>query len=88
MSSETIFDRVREKPFRPFRMRTSDGEHYDIHHPEMIKLMKQRIILFFYDGDRSDEGWVSAERSVTVSPLHVVSLEDVPERRAKPRRAG
>jgi hypothetical protein len=87
MSTETIFDRLKEKPFKPFRLRVSDGEHYDIWHPEMLKLMWQRIILFFYDKEEGPGNeYMFAERSVTISPLHVTSIEDLSEKQRGSRR--
>jgi hypothetical protein len=85
MSSETIFDRIREKPFKSFRLRVSDGSHYDVEHPEMIKLMKQRVIIFIYEDPA--ENFIDAERSVIISPLHITSIEDLPPRRSRKKSA-
>ncbi len=33
------FDRIRAvQPFRPYRILTADGNHYDIHHPEQFAI--------------------------------------------------
>lgn len=82
MRSETIWSRVRERPFKPFGLNTSDGKAYDVSHPEMIHLSKNRIIISVYDkGQKPDEDIPS--RDVYVSPLYVASLEDLPEQRRR-----
>ena len=40
MTSATIWNRIRQQPFKPFRLNSSDGKHYDILHPEMIYVSK------------------------------------------------
>jgi len=76
---------MREKPFKPFRINTSDGKSYDIVHPEMILINKNRVTVAIYD-----EGEVPGEdlpsREAIISPLHVASVEDVPPPRSRPRR--
>ena len=79
MSSQTIWDRMREKPFRPFRLNTSDGKGYEVPHPETIHVSKHRIIISIYDANETP-GEDIASRDVTISPLHVASLEDLPAR--------
>ena len=77
MTSDTLFSRIREKPFKSFRLNTSDGKHYDVTHPEMIYVGKSRIVVALYQaGENPDEE--AAERDVVISPLHVASLEDLP----------
>jgi hypothetical protein len=85
MSTETIWSRIREIPFKPFRMRTSDGQHYDILHPEMIMLTKQRITVAIFDRPASP-GEDLPDRQAFISPLHVTSVEDVPRRTRKTGR--
>jgi hypothetical protein len=83
MTSDNIWSRVRRKPFKAFRLNTSDGKHYDILHPEMILLSKNSLTIAVYDkGDKPGETLPS--REVFVSPLHVASLEDLPQRKATP----
>lgn len=77
MTSETIWARIREKPFKPFRLNTSGGKGYDVAHPEIIHLSKQRVIIAIYDPTETP-GEDIPSRDVTISPLHVASLEDLP----------
>jgi hypothetical protein len=82
MSSETIWTRIRQRPFEPFRLNTSAGKSFDIMHPEMIHLSKNRVIVAIYDkGEKPGEDIPS--RDAFISPLHVASLEDLPRGRKR-----
>jgi hypothetical protein len=83
MSSETLWARMRRQPFKPFRIHTSDGRHYDVFHPEMIYISKSSVVVAIYD--RSEKpGEDLPSRDAILSPLHVASVVDLPiERRRK-----
>ena len=49
--------------FRPFILRTSDGEQYDIPHPEFIAIGKYDVAVVNKDGDID-----------IIDPLHIVSF--------------
>lgn len=77
MTSDNIWNRVRERPFRSFKLNTSDGKSFEVLHPEMITVSKNRITVAIYDPtDRPGEDVPS--RDVSISPLHVASVEDLP----------
>ncbi len=40
MTIEQIKAALRAQPFRPFRIRTSDSQVYDVRHPEMAAMLK------------------------------------------------
>lgn len=82
MSAETIWSRIREKPFRPFRLNTSDGRTFNVEHPEKILISKHRVTIAIYD-EASDPQVDLPSREVVISPLHVASLEDIPSPQAK-----
>jgi len=84
MSSDTIWSRIREKPFRPFRLNTSDGKSFEVFHPEMILLTKNRVTIAIHDPQLDVENELP-DREVVISPLHVASLEDVPGRETQSR---
>jgi hypothetical protein len=82
MSSETIWTRIREKPFKPFLLNTSDGKSYAISHPEMISLTKHRVHVYIFEpGQKPGEDL--AEHEVVISPLHVASLADIGIRKSR-----
>lgn len=80
MSSDAIWQRLRRQPFTPFRLRVSDGKHYDILHPEMVFLTKQAVNISVYDRGEKPGQDVPA-RQVIISPLHVTSVEAMPTRK-------
>ena len=77
MTSDNIWNRVREKPFHAFRLNTSDGKGFDVLHPEMIAVSRNRITVTIYNPDERP-GEDVPSRDVSISPLHVASVEDLP----------
>jgi len=65
MNAETIKEYLRREPFEPFVIRMSNGEAYEIRHPECAIVMKTRVIV----------GYPEEDRSVTCSLVHVNSVE-------------
>ena len=65
MNADTIRDYLKREPFEPFVIRLSNGESYEVRHPECALLMKTKVIVGFPDEDRS----------VTCSLIHVNSVE-------------
>lgn len=69
---QEIRDKLRARPFVPFRVYTSDGNHLDVKHPEMAMLTRMALLIgrpvanpardipYHYD---------------SVRPLHIVRLE-------------
>lgn len=85
MSSETIWTRLRKRPWTPFRLKTRDGDSYDVLHSEMILLSKNTVAIAIYDqGERPGEEL--PQRQVYISPLHVTAVEDLPPRRSNGRQ--
>lgn len=52
MSYETLKELLNRRPFEPFEIRLSNGEKYEIRHPEMALLLKSRIVIGDADTDR------------------------------------
>ena len=77
MTTDNLWQRMRRKPFKPFRLHLSSGEIYDIRHPEMMLLSRNSITIAIYD-EGDEPGDVLPAREVFVSPLHVTSAEDIP----------
>ncbi len=73
---EDIQARLRQQPFRPLRMVASEGMRYDIYHPDLV-LVGQRDITI---GIPSAENPAIYDRMIRVAMVHVVGLEDLPER--------
>ena len=65
MNSETIREYVNRKPFEPFVLRLSNGESYEVRHPENVMILKTRLVL----------GYPELDRVVQVGLIHVNSIE-------------
>ncbi len=49
-----VLEYVKAEPFRPFRIRMASGRTFDIRHPEMIKVLRNYILVFKTSGDTQD----------------------------------
>ena len=45
MTAETLRDWLRRRPFLPFRIKTSDGDAYEIRHPEMAFVTRAEVVV-------------------------------------------
>lgn len=66
MISETIKEKLVQRPFEPFIIRSSSGHAYKVSSPDLIVLMKTKV---FVAEPRSD-------RAATVSYLHISAIEE------------
>jgi hypothetical protein len=48
---ETLIQLLRRQPFRPFAVQMSNGETFEVRHPEMAALLKSNIIISKSDSD-------------------------------------
>ena len=51
MNTETMLALLRRAPFQPFEVRMSNGDSYQIRHPEMALLLKSNLIIGSPDAD-------------------------------------
>ena len=65
MNAETIREWLNRQPFEPFEVRLSNGEHYQVRHPELLAIAKNRIIVVDPNTDRV----------VHVAMVHINSIE-------------
>jgi hypothetical protein len=70
MTVQTFRDLLSQRPFRPFRLVMSSGQHYEVRHPEMALLTRTSILVGI---DVADDG-VPAEFKIC-SLLHVTAIE-------------
>ncbi len=68
MNIERIRQRVAGGGFTPFAVRTSDGLEYAVRHPEMILIAPRSLALVDSDGE-----------IVTLDPLHIVAIKNLPK---------
>jgi hypothetical protein len=74
MTVTVIRERMRENPFRPFRIHTSDGRTYDIFNHDMMFVKRNGVeVALDLDLDANSV----AERFAKVALLHITALEDL-----------
>jgi hypothetical protein len=83
MGAGDLLTVLHRKPFEPFRIVTSDGVNYEIHHPKLVIVSLTGAVIGY--PDPSIPG--AAQRLDIVGLEHIVRLEEVP-RAAAPGPAG
>lgn len=73
-TADDLRSRVRRQPFEPLRLRTSDGEQYDVYHPDLIVVGRRSVLVF----TPSLENPAIFDRYVDLSILHIASIETLP----------
>ena len=48
---ETLVPLLRQQPFQPFLVQMSNGERFEVRHPEMAALLKSNLIIARPDSD-------------------------------------
>ena len=52
MNSGAIRDLLKHLPFRPFLIHLSNGETYEVRHPEFAILLKSNLVIGYPESDR------------------------------------
>jgi hypothetical protein len=68
MTPEELRDDLRQRPFEPFRLVMTDGEGYDIRHPDLLWVGQRTA----YVGLTGQPGQTFFERAVKVDLLHII----------------
>ena len=53
MNADAIREFLNRRPFEPFVIRMSDGEAYEVRHPECLMVLKTKAILGSPEEDRT-----------------------------------
>jgi len=72
MTLEALKAMLTRHPFEPMRVKTGNGEVFEIRHPEMASLTKSALVIVHPDADGSP-----SDKVEYVSHLHVASVEAV-----------
>ena len=51
MTPTSLLTYVKAAPFRPFRIHIASGRTFDVRHPEMVKVGKSHMIVFYSVGE-------------------------------------
>jgi hypothetical protein len=87
MRRDEVVQKLRAKPFRPFRVYVSDGGVFDIRHPEMLMVTRHSAVIGMLGNGgagAADDSYPEIERYTDVDLLHLTRMEQLPlpERRA------
>lgn len=74
-----VRNRLTEQPFKPFRLVTSSGEHYDVLHPDLLLIGATDVII----GMPGKDDARFYEDVSRVALMHVTAMEDLPVKAKK-----
>ena len=69
MNANALRELLRQKPFTPFELILSSGDRFPVMHPEMMLLMKERVLLALPAPGREE----LPDRYETISYLHIAA---------------
>jgi hypothetical protein len=76
-TARILKNRMDQEPFRPFRIRMSNGEAYEIPHHDAAWVLRDSVEIGL---DPDAEGLVALTRRCSI--LHIASIEDIPTSKA------
>lgn len=79
MRPDDLIEFVRRKPFLPFRIHVTDGQSFDVRHPEQVLVLKTRVLVAV--GGKNGIG----DRSEHIALIHVVRIEDLADAPGTPQ---
>jgi len=82
VAPEELRDVLRTQPFQPFRLVMTDGQAYEIRHPDLMMVGRRSAIV----GLTGQPGRTLYERTVQVDLLHVIRLEPLESAPSAPQR--
>ncbi len=71
MAPEELHETLKQQPFEPFRIVLTDGESYDIRHPDLVLVGKRTAIV----GLMGRANTPFFDRTVKVDLLHISRIE-------------
>ena len=75
MRPEDILEMLHRRPFGPFRIHLSNGQTYDIRHPEVAFVTRAALVLGIPAPDLPPE---IADRATVVALIHINNIEPLP----------
>lgn len=68
MTANELLDLQRARPFRPLHIFLSDGQGYEVRHPEMMLVTRTKVVIALPNG-----GGVP-EQTVFCDPVHITRV--------------
>ncbi len=72
MRPDDVLQLLRARPFQPFRISLSDGQEYEVRHPEMAMVLRSTVLVGI-PGPRGPDGPI--ERVVTCALMHITRMQ-------------
>lgn len=72
-------NRLKQQPFKPFRIVTSSGQSYEVPHPDLLLIGVNELVV----GAASKQDPSVFENVNRVAIVHVTALEDLPARTSR-----
>jgi hypothetical protein len=76
ITSSHLLTYVKAEPFRPFRLHMASGKTFDVRHPEMIKVLKNYLLVFSFTAGEAE--LFDKMESVSLMLIESVSHLDAP----------
>jgi hypothetical protein len=73
-TADEISRKVRQQPFRPFRIVTSSGQMFDVRHPELILVGRRDVTV----GAPSTEDPRHYDQISEIAIMHITALQNLP----------
>jgi hypothetical protein len=74
MRPNDLYDKLRQQPFQPFRIKLTNGSSYEIRHPELVMVGRSTALIGLPAPDLPEHFY---DRSVTISLVHIVEVEPI-----------
>jgi hypothetical protein len=71
---QDIQGRLRQNPFRPFKIIASEGQEFEIKHPDLVFVGVRDLMIGF----AAPQHPTAYDRVTRLAMVHVVALEDLP----------
>ncbi len=71
MRPEDLHEFTRRRPFLPYRLFTTDGRTYEIRHPDLVIVLRSRIVI----GVGGEDG--VPDHTEHIALLHIVRIEEL-----------
>jgi hypothetical protein len=84
LTGNDIRERLKERPFVPFRIVMSSGQSHDIYHADLVLIGKRHLFV----GAASEDNPSEFDRSSLLSILHLAAIENLPVEKSPAAKNG
>ena len=77
MRQHEIRDILRKEPFRAFRVHLTNGQSYEVRHPELAALTRHSMDIVLPVNGSEDTNGEAPDRMIQCDLVHVVTVEPI-----------